>query len=152
MKTSLRTHTCGELTVKDEGKKVELCGWLSARRDHGGVIFIDLRDRYGITQVVFNPDFNDFKEAEHLGREFCVKINGTVKKRKKGMENPKLKTGDIEVFADFLEILNKSDVLPIEIDDKIVANEESRMKYRYLDLRIRVMMNNIITGHKVAHI
>ncbi|MBS3095321.1 aspartate--tRNA ligase [Candidatus Woesearchaeota archaeon] len=152
LKTSMRTHVCGELTGNDENKRVSLVGWVSARRDHGGVIFIDLRDRYGITQIVFNPDFKDFKAAEHLGREFVMQVNGTVKKRKQGMENPKLKTGSVEVFADSLNVISKSEVPPIEIDDRIVANEDVRMKYRYLDLRRQAMQNNMVVRHKAAQV
>ena len=116
----LRTHTCGELSDKDVAVKVELCGWVNTRRDHGGVIFIDLRDKFGMTQVVFNPDKQDiFKEAEHLRREDCIKIIGVVRKRMEGMENPNLKTGAIEVFTDTLIIFSKSEVPPFEIDDRV---------------------------------
>ncbi len=145
-----RTHTCGELTDKHEDKKVTLGGWCHTRRDHGGVIFIDLRDRYGLTQVVFNPDKDFFREAEKLRREDVIRITGVVKHRKKGMENPKLKTGKIEVFADSLEILNKSDVPPIEVDERIEANEEHRLKYRYLDLRRPNMQHNLKIRHEAA--
>ena len=97
-----RTHTCGELTGDDVNKKVTLAGWCSTRRDHGGVIFIDLRDRYGLTQVVFDPSFNieSHKKAEKLGREDVIQVQGIVKPRKKGMENQKLRTGAIEVFVE----------------------------------------------------
>ena len=104
-----RTHTCGELSGKDVNKKVTLCGWCSTRRDHGGVIFIDLRDRYGLTQVVFDPSHNSesHKAAEKLGREDVILAGGIVKNRKQGMENHKMKTGEIEVFVDRIEILNE---------------------------------------------
>src|SRR3990172_6644021 len=101
-----RTHTCGELTKKEIGKEAVLAGWVQVRRDHGGVIFIDLRDRYGITQVVFDPRHNEqaHKDAEHIGREFVLKVTGKVRARKEGMINPKMKTGEIEIIADHLDI------------------------------------------------
>ncbi|HIH38432.1 aspartate--tRNA ligase [Candidatus Woesearchaeota archaeon] len=147
----LRTHTCGELSDKDVAVKVELCGWVNTRRDHGGVIFIDLRDKFGMTQVVFNPDKQDiFKEAEHLRREDCIKIIGVVRKRMEGMENPNLKTGAIEVFTDTLIIFSKSEVPPFEIDDRVEPSEEIRLKYRYLDLRRPIMQERLMFRHKVA--
>ena len=147
-----RTHTCGELTEKDVNKKVTLCGWCSTRRDHGGVIFIDLRDRYGVTQIVFDPSFNSesHRTAEKLGREDVILVKGIAKHRKKGMENTKMYTGAIEVFAEKIEILNEAETPPMEIDDRILAHEDMRLKYRYLDLRKQSMQNNIITRHKVA--
>ena len=147
-----RTHTCGELTDKDINKKVALCGWCSTRRDHGGVIFIDLRDRYGLTQIVFDPSFNpeSHKTAEKLGREDVIQVHGIVKPRKKGMENAKLKTGAIEVFVEKIEILNEAQIPPLEIDDRIPTNEDTRLKFRYLDLRKPGMQHNIITRHKAA--
>src|SRR3989338_7526603 len=147
-----RTHTCGELTDKDINKKVTLCGWCSTRRDHGGVIFIDLRDRYGITQAVFDPSFSleTHKAAEKLGREDVIQIKGIVKQRKKGMENPKMRTGSIDVFAENIEILSESAVPPIEVDERILAHEDTRLKHRYLDLRKQNMQHNILTRHKAA--
>lgn len=146
-----RTHTCGELSDKDVNKKVTLCGWCSTRRDHGGVIFIDLRDRYGLTQVVFDPSFSmeSHKIAEKLGREDVIQASGVVKHRKKDMENPKLKTGAIEIFVEKLEILSEAETPPLEIDDRVVTHEETRLKYRYLDLRKPLMQHNISTRHKV---
>ena len=104
-KTRLRTNTCGELTKKDVDKEVSLCGWVSTRRDHGGIIFIDLRDRYGITQVVFDPDVSKdaLDTADSLRREDAIQVKGKVKQRKEGMTNPKLTTGEIEVFIDNIE-------------------------------------------------
>jgi len=147
-----RTHTCGELNEKDVNKKVTLCGWCSTRRDHGGVIFIDLRDRYGITQVVFDPSFSkeSHKIAEGLGREDVISASGIVKHRKKGMENTKMKTGDIEVFVEKIEVLNEAETPPMEIDDRVAVHEEMRLKYRYLDLRKPGMQQNIITRHRIA--
>ena len=147
-----RTHTCGELTGKDINKKVTLCGWCSTRRDHGGVIFIDLRDRYGITQIVFDPSFNpeSHKIAEKLGREDVIQVKGIVNQRKKGMENPKMHTGSIEVFAENIEILSEAATPPIEVDERVLAHEDTRLKYRYLDLRKQNMQHNILTRHKVT--
>ncbi|MBI2652087.1 aspartate--tRNA ligase [Candidatus Woesearchaeota archaeon] len=147
-----RTHTCGELTDKDINKKVTLCGWCSTRRDHGGVIFIDLRDRYGITQVVFDPSFNpeSHKTAEKLGREDVIQVSGVVKHRKKDMENPKLKTGAIEIFVETIEILSESAVPPIEVDDRVVTHEDTRLKHRYLDLRRPLMQQNIAIRHRAV--
>ncbi len=144
-----RTNSCGELTKKDIGKTVVLCGWTQSRRDHGGLIFIDLRDRHGLTQIVFDPSHNKdtHKMAEHIGREFVLEIKGKIRSRKKGMINPKLKTGEIEVLVDELNILNKSDVPPLEIEENTKINEDMRLKYRYLDLRRPVMQKNILTRH-----
>src|SRR3989344_4744339 len=142
---AMRTHTCGELTEKDKGKKAVLDGWVHARRDHGGVIFIDLRDRYGITQVVMGEKI---KDAHKLRNEYVVEISGTVKERKKGTENKKIKTGKIEVKCEELKILAESEPLPIEIDDRITANDEVRLKYRYLDLRRPLMQKNLLFRHK----
>ena len=148
----LRTHTCGELTIQDVKKPVTLCGWVQTRRDHGGIIFIDVRDRYGITQLVFDPkhNLNAHKIAEHLGREWVLRAQGMVRPRAPGMANPKLHTGEIEIIADALEILNKAEVPPIEIEDSIIASEELRLTYRYLDLRRPVMQQRLILRHKLA--
>ena len=148
--TSLRSHICGGLTMEEINKKVVLCGWVYTRRDHGGIIFIDLRDRYGVTQLVFNPNTEYFKEADKLKREDVVQVEGTVKKRPKGMENKNMVTGDIEVFVDKLTVLNKSDVLPFDIEDRIDVNEEIRLKYRYLDLRRPIMQQRLLIRHKAA--
>ncbi len=146
-----RTHTCGELTDKDNGKVVELCGWCNTRRDHGGIIFIDLRDTYGLTQIVFDPRvFKDFPSAEKLRREDVIRIKGKVELRKEGMANPKMSTGKIEVFVETLILINRSETPPIEIDDNVVANDDLRLKYRFLDLRRPAMQNNIKFRHKVV--
>ena len=147
-----RTNTCGELTKKNVGKKVVLDGWTQSRRDHGGLIFIDLRDRHGLTQIVFDPSHNKetHKMAEHIGREFVLEINGKIRDRKIGMINPNMKTGEIEVLVDELSILNKSETPPIEIDDNKEANEETRLKYRYLDLRRPTMQKRIALRHKIV--
>ena len=149
--TSFRTHTCGELKKKDLSKKVQLCGWIHTRRDHGGIIFIDLRDRYGITQIIFDPEFHEetHNRANTLRREDCIKVSGIVKARKKGMQNKNLPTGQIEVFSNALEVISKSETPPIEIDDRIIAKEDTRLKYRYLDLRRPIMQRNIMFKSKV---
>ena len=146
----LRTHTCGELGAKDIKKKVDLCGWCQSPRDHGGVIFIDLRDRYGLTQVLCNPDRPFFKDFEALRREDVIRVSGTVRARPEGMKNSNLMTGEIEVVVDELEILNKSQTPPIEVDDRVEANEDLRLAYRYIDLRRPKMQNFIMLRHKAA--
>jgi len=147
-----RTHNCGELTKKDNKKEVTLCGWMMSRRDHGGIIFIDLRDRFGLTQIVFDPKNKKqaHSKAEHLNREDVLEIKGTVRPRGKGLENPKLKTGEIVVLVDELNIINKAETPPIEIEDRVEANEELRLKYRYLDLRRPVMQKRLLIRHKTA--
>ncbi len=148
----LKTNTCGELKKSDVRKQVTLCGWVDSRRDHGGIIFIDLRDRYGLTQIVFEPTHN--KETHHasekLRREFVIQVKGHVRPRGEGLENPKLATGEIEILADEMHIFSESETPPIEIDDRKVANEELRLKYRYLDLRRPSMQKNLEFRHKVV--
>ncbi len=148
----MRTHTCGELTKSDIKKNVYLCGWAASSRDHGGIIFIDLRDRYGITQIVFDPehDKKGHKEAEKLRREDVIAVKGKVRARGKGLENPKLKTGQIEVLVDEIDVLNKASTPPLDIDDRIDANEDMRLKYRYLDLRRPKMQKHLLIRHNAA--
>ena len=150
----LRTHTCGQLNINDVEKEVILCGWVKTRRDHGKIIFIDLRDRYGITQVIFHPAISEstYKIAQELRNEFTVKIKGKVKPRPKGTENPKIPTGQIEVEAQELEILNPSQELPFEIEEEIDAGEDLRFQYRYLDLRRYKVLNNFLLRHSVYKI
>ncbi len=147
-----RTNNCGELNIKFEGQNATLAGWVDARRDHGGVIFIDLRDRYGITQIVFEPTHKKevHEKAQDLRREFVIMSKGTVRPRKEGMINPRMKTGEIEILADELIIVSESETPPIEIDDRKVANEDIRLKYRYLDLRRPQMQSNLILRHKIV--
>ena len=147
-----RTNTCGDLTKKDIKKEVILNGWVSSSRDHGGIIFIDLRDRYGLTQLVFDPehDKKDHKVAESLRREDVIAVNGKVRARGKGLENPKMKTGEIEVLVDQLEVLSKAQTPPLEIEDRIEANEDMRLKYRYLDLRRPKMQKHLLIRHNAA--
>jgi len=151
LETKFRTNTCGELNKSNVKQDTVLAGWCHSRRDHGGLIFVDLRDRYGLTQVVFNPESKEaFKEADKLRREDVIQIKGKVVPRKPGMENPKLPTGDIEVEVIELNVLNKAETPPIEIDDRTEANEDLRLKYRYLDLRRPVMANKLMLRNRVA--
>ncbi len=147
-----RTNNCGQLTKKDIKKEVCLMGWVNSSRDHGGIIFIDLRDRYGLTQIVFDPEHDKkwHKEAESLRREDVIAVRGKVRARGKGLENPKLKTGEIEIIVDELEILNKAETPPLEVEDRIEMNEDVRLKYRYLDLRRPSMQHNILVRHKAV--
>jgi aspartyl-tRNA synthetase len=147
----LRTHTCGELTAADVNKEVVLCGWVARRRDHGKLIFIDIRDREGFTQVVFIPKESGQAHAlaQDLRSEFVVKIKGKVNKRPQNTINPKLKTGEIEVLALELQILNPSNTPPFEIEDNIEINEDVRLKYRYLDLRRRKIFENFALRSKL---
>ncbi len=149
-----RTHTCGELREKHIDEKVILNGWVDNRRDLGGVIFIDLRDRYGITQVVFEPSYNEsaHETAKDLRNEFVISIEGKVRKRPEGTENPSIPTGFVDVMVDKLIILNKAKTPPFQIKDEIDVNEELRLKYRYLDLRRNEMKNNLITRHKIYQV
>ena len=140
-----RTHTCGQLTNKETDKEVVLEGWVATRRDHGGVIFIDLRDRYGLTQVVFNPEpIDTFNLASKLRREDCIMISGKVRERPKGMENKNIHTGQIEVLSSKIEIYNQAETPPFEIGERVTVGEELSLKYRYLDLRNNTLKNNII--------
>jgi len=145
-----RTNTCGELNIKDEGKKVMLCGWVQKSRDLGGMTFVDLRDRYGITQLVFNLEANRelCEKARKLGREFVIQAKGMVKERSN--KNPKIPTGEIEIETEELNILNRSEIPPFTIEEETDGGEELRMKFRYLDLRRNSVKNNIILRHNVA--
>ena len=146
-----RSHTCVELTKKHTGKEVTLSGWVHRRRDHGGVIFIDLRDMYGLTQITFNPKNSKeaHKLADSLRSEFVVKVTGKVADRPKDMVNKNLATGEIELMVKDLEILSKSKALPFEIDSDKDVNEEVRLKYRFLDLRRDRMKENLLFRARV---
>lgn len=131
----MRTHYCGTLTEKHLGQEVTICGWVNRRRDHGGVIFLDMRDREGLLQVVIDPDTRDaFRTAEEVRNEYVLRITGRVRERPEGTVNPDLHTGQIEVLGQEIEILNRSETPPFQLDDQDV-NEESRLRYRYVDLR-----------------
>ncbi len=150
-----RTHHCGQLRKSEVDQEVVLCGWVSRRRDHGGLIFVDLRDRSGLVQVVFDEAAmgeGTFHKAESLRSEFVVAVRGKVRSRAAETVNPNMATGEIEVVCEELRILNKSKTPPIEIQDGITTDEMVRLKYRYLDLRRPEMQKNIILRHKVTKI
>ncbi|MGH8655562.1 MAG: aspartate--tRNA ligase [Gammaproteobacteria bacterium] len=139
----MRSHYCGQISVSDIDQRVELCGWVHHRRDHGGVIFIDLRDRQGLVQVVFDPEIpGSFAVAERVRAEYVVRVQGRVRRRPPGTENPDLTTGAVEVVGEQIEILNSADTPPLQIDDE-QAHDEVRLRYRYLDLRRPVMQRNL---------
>jgi aspartyl-tRNA synthetase len=147
----MRTNVCGELGLSDLGKQVVLCGWIQSRRDHGGIYFFDLRDRSGRVQIVVNPNNKQaFLEAENLGSEDSVKVAGMVQKRPEGTQNLKLATGEVEINATEILVLNRSKTLPFEIDDELQVSEEIRLKYRFLDLRRPKMLRNMTLRHKIA--
>ncbi|MBN2700901.1 MAG: aspartate--tRNA ligase, partial [Methylothermaceae bacterium] len=132
----MRTHRCGELNATHIGQEVELCGWVHRRRDHGGVIFIDLRDREGLVQVVVDPSMPEaFARAEEIRSEYVIQVRGTVRRRPEGTENLALPTGQIEVLTSDLVILNRAETPPFPLDSEIPVSEEVRLRYRYLDLR-----------------
>ncbi len=148
----LKSHSCGELSKKDVGTEVTLAGWVDRRRDHGGLIFIDLRDREGIVQVVFNPETSPscHEVASQMRSEYVIRVSGEVALRPKGTENPKLPTGDIEVIVRNTDILNPSKTPPFYINEEIEVEENLRLKYRYLDLRRARMGKNLMLRHRVV--
>ncbi len=145
-----RTNTCGELRLADEGKKVTLAGWVQRVRKMGGMTFVDLRDRYGITQIVFDNERNSSltDSANHLGREYVVQIKGTVSERTS--KNPNMPTGDIEIIADEVNVLNPSEVPPFTIEDESDGGDDIRMRYRYLDLRRSCVRKNLELRHRMT--
>ncbi len=146
-----RTHTAGELRKENVGERVRLAGWVHRRRDHGGLIFVDLRDRWGVTQVTFNPAREEvFAAAEQLRPEWSFSVEGEVVRRPEGNENPDLPTGQIEVEATDLKVLNASETPPFEIDRERPVDELLRLKYRYLDLRRARMRDNVLFRHEVV--
>jgi len=144
-----RTVTCGELRPSDEGRTVTLNGWVDSRRDLGGVVFVNLRDRYGRTQVVFNPQSGDdlYGRAGELRSEFVVSVTGTVRRRPEGTVNPSMPTGGIDVEGTELAVLNRAETPPFVIADDVDASEEIRLQYRYMDLRRPAMQKNLVTRH-----
>ncbi|MBX3198796.1 MAG: aspartate--tRNA ligase, partial [Labilithrix sp.] len=154
-----RTHRCGDLRASDEGKEVVLFGWVSSYRDHGGCVFVDLRDRDGITQLVFDPDLSghgdlpkqSYTQAQALRSEWVIGVRGVVKSRG-AMKNPKLPTGEIEVHALELTVFNKADTPPFEIADDIDTGEEKRLQYRYLDLRRPPLQRALRVRHQINQI
>lgn len=149
-----RNHYCGTLAKADNEKEVVLCGWVAKRRDHGGLIFIDLRDRSGIVQVVVDPDHagEDFAKAEAIRSEYVIKVHGVVRLRSEETINPNLATGEVEVVAKELEVLNSAKTPPFYIQDGIDVDENLRLKYRYLDLRRPEMQRNLMLRHKVTKV
>ncbi len=147
----LRTKTCGELNKGNIGEDVVLCGWVANRRDHGGIIFVDLRDAYGLTQIVLDPEHS--KEGHSIGEkirsEWVIKVSGKIRDRGEGLANKKLKTGEIEMIVNEVEILNQSKTPPFELD-KDIKNEDLRLEYRYLDLRREKMQKNLKLRHKIS--
>ena len=149
-----RSHYCGELADRDTGNNVTLMGWVQRRRDHGGLIFVDLRDREGLVQIVFNPAVSaaSHETAHHIRSEFVLAVKGAVSKRPAGTENPELKTGGIEILVKELKILNESATPPFLIEDKTDVAESVRLKYRYLDLRRPSLQKNLILRHEVCRL
>ena len=148
----LKTHSCGELKKKDVGAEVTLAGWVDRRRDHGGLIFIDLRDREGLVQVVFNPEVSQscHKIASEMRSEYVVRVSGKVSPRPKGTENPKLPTGEIEIIAHNVTILNPAKTPPFYINEEVEVEENLRLRYRYLDLRRGRMQKNLLLRHQLV--
>ena len=145
----MRSHYCGQVDESLIGEEISVCGWVHRRRDHGGVIFIDLRDREGLLQVVFDPDRAEiFAEAERIRGEYVLAVKGVVRQRPDGTINPNMRTGQVEVLAHELTVLNRSETPPFHHDEN--ANEELRLTYRYLDLRREDMLNNLRLRHKVT--
>src|SRR5574344_760873 len=145
-----RTKTCGELRLSDIGNRVILAGWVQRVRKMGGMIFVDLRDRYGITQLVFNESVNSdlCERAARLGREYVIRIQGLVNER--SSKNNKIPTGDIEILVDVLDLINASQTPPFTIEDESDGGDELRMKYRYLDLRRSIIRKNLELRHKIV--
>jgi aspartyl-tRNA synthetase len=145
----MRSHYCGQVNEQLTGKSVTVAGWVHRRRDHGGVIFADLRDREGLVQVVFHPDQPAiFATAEKLRGEFVVRVSGTVRARPAGTVNANLASGRIEIVAAELELLNRSDPLPFQLDEEV--SEEVRLRYRYLDLRREIMNQRLRLRHRIT--
>ena len=152
MERMKRTATCGELRAVDAGRHVVLNGWVHRHRDHGGVRFVDVRDRYGLTQVVVDADASDELRglAQDLKFEYCIAVEGEVRARPSAMANPRMPTGEIEVRAASSEILSTCETLPFMIDERADAKEDSRLRWRYLDLRTFSMQRKIELRHKAA--
>ncbi|MEI7481045.1 MAG: aspartate--tRNA ligase [Elusimicrobiota bacterium] len=150
--TTFRTHNCGELTAKNIGQTVTLCGWMDVKRNHGGVIFVNLRDLYGVTQVVVKPENPVFKSAEDLKSEYVLKVTGKVSARPGANANKGMPTGEIEVDAGSLEVLNTSQPLPFELSEHAGVNEDTRLTYRFLDLRMPRMAKNLVLRSRLSQV
>lgn len=148
----VEAYRCGELRLADEGKTVKLSGWVNRRRDHGGVTFVDLRDRSGYVQVVFNPDISPqtHEAAVPLRSEWVLEVGGVVRQRPEGMQNPNLATGDVEVEVRELTVLNPAKTPPFPINKEEEVDEQTRLHYRYMDLRHERMTNNLILRHRLV--
>ncbi|GMN89948.1 aspartate--tRNA ligase [Francisella sciaenopsi] len=144
----MRTHYSSDVNEKLQNQKVTICGWVHRRRDHGGVIFLDIRDRTGLVQLVFNPESKAFKVADSLRGEYVIKATGTVNLRPEGQENKNLASGKVEIIGEDLEIVNKSKTIPFQLDDFQSTGEDVKLKYRYIDLRRPEMQNKLITRSK----
>lgn len=151
MPNPMRTHTCGELNAAHCGQNVVLSGWVHHFRNHGGLIFVDLRDRYGLTQLLFDPSSPLFEEASRLRHEWVLSIKGSVLRRRQGMENPKLTTGEIEVQVQEMTVLSRAETPPLSVLEHAGAHEEFRLKYRYLDIRRGEIAKNLALRHRVMH-
>src|SRR5512147_1825339 len=148
-----KTHNCGELRTTHINQQVTLAGWVQRRRNHGRVIFLDLRDRYGIVQVTINPNLSKetLASVANVRMETVLEITGTIQKRPAGMENPKMQTGEVEVIAESIDVLNRAKTLPFMVSgENDLPDENTRLKYRYLDLRRERMTRNLILRHKVV--
>ncbi|MCG8592001.1 MAG: aspartate--tRNA ligase [Proteobacteria bacterium] len=144
-----RSHTCGALRASDIGERTRLAGWIHSKRDHGGILFVDLRDHYGITQVVFSPEDPFFQEVDHLPKESVIRVDGAVRQRPEDTLNPQLATGEVEVRAEAVEILSRAEVLPFPVADEIEIGEALRLEYRFLDLRRKGMHENVLLRSRI---
>jgi aspartyl-tRNA synthetase len=149
----MRSHYCGDINKSHVGQTITLCGWADRRRDHGGVIFVDLRDRAGIVQIVFDPDAGEyFQMADRVRGEYVLKVTGKVRERSANTINPNMATGEIEIYATALDILNSAETPPFQLDNYSQVGEEVRLRYRYLDLRRPDMAHNLQFRSKVSTI
>jgi aspartyl-tRNA synthetase len=154
LRTSLRTHAAGELRAEHAGQDVTLCGWVAHRRDHGGVIFLDLRDREGVVQVVFHPTEapDAYAVADRARPEWVVRVGGRVRRRPEGTMNPNLGTGEVELAAASLEVLAEAETPPFPVEDRVDAEDATRLRYRYLDLRRPEMTRVLAVRHQAFRI